>query len=83
MRPRATTGIVTQASQLGLSQERVDEGKRRPRCTDKHHSEQARSISRAWIPAEASTLVNTLQTQLETAYTIVSKIQQLSLVNYL
>ena len=34
-------------------------------------------------PYEASTLVKTLETQLETAYTIVSKIQQLSLVNYL
>ncbi len=41
------------------------------------------SIFRASIPAEASTLVKSLQTQLETAYTIVSKIQQLSLVNYL
>lgn len=32
---------------------------------------------------EASTLINTLQTQLETAYTLVSKLQSLSLVDYL
>ncbi|QRM36473.1 flagellar hook-associated family protein [Rhizobium rhizogenes] len=79
---QAIDGLNNQASQLGLSQARL---------TDANTSLNAqKTIINANISDltgvdayEASTKVNSLQTQLETAYTIVSKIQQLSLVNYL
>ncbi|MBB3297482.1 flagellar hook-associated protein 3 FlgL [Rhizobium sp. BK077] len=79
---KATSGLVTQASQLGLSQERVKK-------SNDALDAQSNIIKNKLVdlqgvdPYEASTLVKTLETQLETAYTIVSKIQQLSLVNYL
>lgn len=79
---QATTGIVTQASQLGLSQERVE--KANDALDAQSNIIQNKLVDLQGVDtSEASTLVNTLQTQLETAYTIVSKIQQLSLVNYL
>jgi len=79
---RATTGIVTQASQLGLSQERVE--KANDALDAQANIMQTKLVDIQGVdPYEASTLVKTLETQLETAYTIVSKIQQLSLVNYL
>lgn len=79
---QGTTGIVTQASQLGLSQERV--AKANDALDAQTSIIQNKLVDLQGVDrAEASTLVNTLQTQLETAYTIVSKIQQLSLVNYL
>ncbi|WP_431321419.1 flagellar hook-associated family protein [Rhizobium sp. YTU87027] len=79
---QATTGIVTQASQLGLSQERVE--KANDALDAQSSILQNKLVDLQGVDtSEASTLVNTLQTQLETAYTIVSKIQQLSLVNYL
>jgi flagellar hook-associated protein 3 FlgL len=79
---QAIDGINDQSSQLGLSQSRL---------TDANTSLNAqKDIINTNIgdltgvdPYEASTKVNSLETQLETAYTIVSKIQQLSLVNYL
>ena len=79
---KATSGLVTQASQLGISQERVKK-------SNDALDAQSNIIKNKLVdlqgvdPYEASTLVKTLETQLETAYTIVSKIQQLSLVNYL
>jgi flagellar hook-associated protein 3 FlgL len=79
---QATSGIVTQASQLGLSQERVE--KANDALDAQSNIIQNKLVDLQGVDtSEASTLVNTLQTQLETAYTIVSKIQQLSLVNYL
>ncbi|NTJ06000.1 flagellar hook-associated family protein [Rhizobium lusitanum] len=79
---QAIDGLNTQASQLGLSQSRL---------TDANTALNAqKTILNTNIgdltgvdPYEASTKVNSLETQLQTAYTIVSKIQQLSLVNYL
>lgn len=79
---QAIDGLNGQASQLGLSQSRL---------TDANTALNAqKTILNTNIgdltgvdPYEASTKVNSLETQLETAYTIVSKIQQLSLVNYL
>lgn len=79
---QAIDGLNNQASQLGLSQARL---------TDANTSLNAQKTiintnigDLTGVDAyEASTKVNSLQTQLETAYTIVSKIQQLSLVNYL
>lgn len=79
---QSTAGLISQKSQLGLSQERVT------KANDALDA-QAAIINNKVVdlqgvdPAEASTLVKSLQTQLEAAYTIVSKIQQLSLVNYL
>jgi flagellar hook-associated protein 3 FlgL len=79
---KATRGLVTQASQLGLSQDRFKK-------SNDALDAQSNIIKNKLVdlqgvdPYEASTLVKTLETQLETAYTIVSKIQQLSLVNYL
>lgn len=79
---RATTGIVTQGSQLGLSQERVE--KANDALDAQSNIMQNKLLDIQGVDQyEASTLVKTLETQLETAYTIVSKIQQLSLVNYL
>ena len=79
---QAIDGLNNQASQLGLSQARL---------TDANTSLNAQKTiintnisDLTGVDAyEASTKVNSLQTQLETAYTIASKIQQLSLVNYL
>ncbi|MDE1991617.1 MAG: flagellar hook-associated family protein [Rhizobiaceae bacterium] len=79
---QAIDGINDQTSALGLSQSRV---------TDANTSLSAQKdiintniIDLTGVdPYEASTKVNSLETQLETAYTIISKIQQLSLVNYL
>jgi flagellar hook-associated protein 3 FlgL len=79
---QGTSGIVTQASQLGLSQERVE--KANDALDAQSNIIQNKLVDLQGVDqSQASTLVNTLQTQLETAYTIVSKIQQLSLVNYL
>lgn len=75
-------GLNSQASQLGLSQSRLSDAN-----TTLNSQKTILNTSIGDLtgvdPYEASTKVNSLQTQLETAYTIVSKIQQLSLVNYL
>lgn len=79
---QATSGIVTQQSQLGLSQERVE--KANDALDAQSTLLQSKLVDLQGVDVyEASTLVNALQTQLETAYTLVSKLQQLSLVNYL
>lgn len=75
-------GMNAQASQLGLSQSRVT------KANDAINAQKDiinnRIVDLQGVdPYEASTKVNSLETQLQTAYTIVSKIQQLSLVNYL
>jgi flagellar hook-associated protein 3 FlgL len=79
---QAIDGQNNQASELGLSQSRVSKA-------NDALSAQKDIINNNIVdlqgvdPYEASTRANALQTQLETAYTLVSKIQQLSLVNYL
>ena len=79
---QATSGIVTQQSQLGLSQERLE--KANDALDARSTLYQGNLVDLQGVDVyEASTLVNQLQTQLETAYTLVSKLQQLSLVNYL
>ncbi|ACI58706.1 flagellar hook-associated 3 family protein (plasmid) [Rhizobium leguminosarum bv. trifolii WSM2304] len=79
---QATSGIVTQQSQLGLSQERLE--KANDALDAQSSLLQGKLVDLQGVDAyEASTLVNQLQTQLETAYTLVSKLQGLSLVNYL
>jgi flagellar hook-associated protein 3 FlgL len=75
-------GMNAQASQLGLSQSRVT--KANDAISAQKDIINNRIVDLQGVdPYEASTKVNSLETQLETAYTIVSKIQQLSLVNYL
>ena len=79
---QATSGIVTQQSQLGLSQERLE--KANDALDAQSSLLQGKLVDLQGVDTyEASTLVNQLQTQLETAYTLVSKLQSLSLVNYL
>lgn len=79
---QASSALVTQQSVLGLSQERVEKAND---ALDAQSSLLTTRLSdlQGVDTYEASTLVNTLQTQLETAYTLVSKLQSLSLVNYL
>lgn len=75
-------GMNAQASQVGLSQARVT--KANDAISAQKDIINNRIVDLQGVdPYEASTKVNSLETQLETAYTIVSKIQQLSLVNYL
>jgi flagellar hook-associated protein 3 FlgL len=79
---QAIDGLNDQQSQLGLSQSRVT--KANDALSAQKDIIQNRVIDLQGVdPYEASTKVNSLETQLETAYTIVAKIQQLSLVNYL
>ncbi|WP_337266111.1 flagellar hook-associated family protein [Oryzifoliimicrobium ureilyticus] len=79
---QGTSGLVSQSSQLGLSQERVE------KANDSLNAQstliQTKLTDLTGVDqTQASTMLKSLQTQLETSYTIVSKIQQLSLVNYL
>ncbi|MFB2567634.1 flagellar hook-associated family protein [Rhizobium sp. IMFF44] len=75
-------GLNSQASQLGLSQSRLSDANTTLNAQKTILNTSIGDLTGV-DPYEASTKVNSLQTQLETAYTIVSKIQQLSLVNYL
>jgi flagellar hook-associated protein 3 FlgL len=79
---KGTSSLVTQQSQLGLSQERVEKAND---ALDAQSSLLQGSLSdlQGVDVYDASTLVNQLQSQLETAYTLVAKLQSLSLVNYL
>jgi len=79
---QAIDGLTNQQAQLGLSESRVS--KANDALSAQKDIIQNRVLDLQGVDKEeAATKVNSLQTQLETAYTIVSKIQQLSLVNYL
>lgn len=79
---RAVTGLTSQQSQLGLSQERVT--KSNDALDAQSTILQGKLIDLTGVdPVEATTIVKNMETQLQTSYTIISKIQQLSLVNYL
>jgi len=79
---RAATGLTSQQSQLGLSQERVS--KSNDALDAQSTILQGKLIDLTGVdPVEATTIVKNMETQLQTSYTIISKIQQLSLVNYL
>ncbi|EJJ26478.1 flagellar hook-associated family protein [Rhizobium sp. CF142] len=78
----ASSNLVSQQSQLGLSQERVE------KANDALDAQttilQNKLVDLEGVDTyEASTQVKSLETQLETAYTLVNKLQSLSLVNYL
>ncbi len=79
---QAVDGLNNQASQLGLSQSRLSDANTALNAQKTILNTSIGDLTGV-DPYEASTKVNSLETQLETAYTIVSKIQQLSLVNYL
>lgn len=79
---QAVDGLNSQASQLGLSQSRLSDANTTLNAQKTILNTSVGDLTGV-DPYEASTKVNSLETQLETAYTIVSKIQQLSLVNYL
>lgn len=79
---RASTGISSQRSQLGLSSERIS------KATDSLEAQKTiieNSVSdlQSVDSYEAATRVTELQSLLEAAYTLTSRIQQLSLINYL
>jgi flagellar hook-associated protein 3 FlgL len=79
---QAGTGLTNQQSQLGLSQERVK--KAGDALDAQSNILQGKLIDLTGVdPVEATTIVKNMETQLQTSYTIISKIQQLSLVNYL
>lgn len=76
------TGINAQRTTLGLSQERLASAT----STLNSQKDIMETSLNGLIEVdvyEASTLVNALQTQVETSYTLTARIQQLSLVNYL
>jgi flagellar hook-associated protein 3 FlgL len=79
---QSVDGLNSQASQLGLSQSRLSDANTMLNAQKTILNTSIGDLTGV-DPYEASTKVNSLQTQLQTAYTIVSKIQQLSLVNYL
>jgi len=78
----AITELDSERSRLGVSQSRV------ARADASLHSQtdilmtQIKNLEGV-DPYEAATRVNTLMTQIETAYSLTARIQQLSLVNYL
>ncbi len=79
---RSSAGISTQRSQLGLSSERIS------KATDSLEAQKTiieNSVSdlQSVDSYDAATRVTQLQSLLEAAYTLTSRIQQLSLINYL
>jgi flagellar hook-associated protein 3 FlgL len=79
---RASAGVSDQRSQLGLSSERIS------KATDSLEAQKTileNSVSdlQSVDSYEAATRVTELQTLLEAAYTLTSRIQQMSLINYL
>jgi flagellar hook-associated protein 3 FlgL len=78
----AVTGLISVQSNLGLSQERVKKA-------NTSIDAQTKIIKANQLDLEgidtfaASTMLKTLQTQLETSYTLTSRLQQLSLINFL
>lgn len=76
------TGINAQRTSLGLSQERLTSANE-TLASQKDILETSLNNLVEVDVYEASTLVNALQTQVETSYTLTARIQQLSLVNYL
>jgi flagellar hook-associated protein 3 FlgL len=79
---KAISGINAQRSQIGLSSERItaaDDSLDAQKTLIETHLNDLQGVD----VYEASTRVTSLQSLLEAAYTLTSKIQQLSLVNYL
>ncbi|MEZ2126650.1 MULTISPECIES: flagellar hook-associated family protein [unclassified Sinorhizobium] len=79
---QASSSLVTEQSQLGLSQERVEKANDTLDALSTLLENKLVDLTGVDV-YQASTQVTALQTQLETAYTLVAKLQELSLVNYL
>lgn len=78
----AVTGLISMQSNLGLSQERVKKANTSIEAQTK--IVKAHQLDLEGIDTfAASTMLKTLQTQLETSYTLTSRLQQLSLINFL
>jgi flagellar hook-associated protein 3 FlgL len=78
----AVTGLIGSHSSLGLSQERVKKANTSIEAQTKIMK--AHQLDLEGIDAfAASVQLKTLQTQLETSYTLTSRLQQLSLINFL
>ena len=78
----AISGIDTARSQLGLAESRISKSNDSLTAQIKIVKTNLNSLQGV-DPYEASTRVNTLLQQVETSYTLTSKIQKLSLVNFL
>jgi flagellar hook-associated protein 3 FlgL len=79
---QAISGVNLQASTLGLSQQSVKDANTALASQQTIISTQLNDLTGV-DSYEASVKLNTLLTQVETSYSITSKISQLSLVNYL
>ncbi|WP_137132512.1 flagellar hook-associated family protein [Rhizobium sp. FY34] len=79
---KGISGINNQRSEIGLSTERLKNANE-SLAAQKDILELNLNALQGVDPYEASTRVTSLQAQLETAYTLTSRIQQLSLVNFL
>ncbi|HWB45945.1 MAG TPA: flagellar hook-associated family protein [Hyphomicrobiaceae bacterium] len=75
-------GLTELQSNLGTAQQRVEDANGRMSIQKDILTNHISSMEDV-DPYEASTRVNTLMTQIETAYAMTARIQQLSLLNYL
>ncbi len=79
---KAKTGIDQQRTTIGIYTERVSKAEESLQAQEDILTIHLGSMQDV-DPAEAATRVNTLQTLLETAYSVTARIQNLSLVNFL
>ncbi|TWF53378.1 flagellar hook-associated family protein [Neorhizobium alkalisoli] len=79
---QASSGINQQRTTIGVATERVSKAEESLQAQKDILTTHLGSLENV-DAAEAATRVNTLQTLLETAYSVTAKIQNLSLVNYL
>jgi flagellar hook-associated protein 3 FlgL len=78
----AITGLTSLETTVGVTQKNVDSANQTISIQQSVIQTQIGTLENV-DPAEAATKVSNLTTQLETAYTLTSKIQQLSLTKYL
>jgi flagellar hook-associated protein 3 FlgL len=79
---KAQSGITQQRTTIGIYTERVAKAEESLQAQEDILTTHLGNLQEV-DAAEAATRVNTLQTLLETAYSVTAKIQNLSLVNYL
>jgi flagellar hook-associated protein 3 FlgL len=79
---KAGSGLTQQRTTIGIYTERVSKAEESLQAQEDILTTHLGSLQDV-DAAEAATRVNTLQTLLETAYSVTAKIQNLSLVNYL
>ncbi|HTO32838.1 MAG TPA: flagellar hook-associated family protein [Pararhizobium sp.] len=79
---QSVTGLIETSSTLGISESRVKKANTSLESQIKLIQTHVNDIEGV-DPYEASTRMNTLLTQIETSYTLTSRLQQLSLINFL